>query len=420
MFPALRLSLILSTAFTPAAAQQSPAARPAPKPAPALPAETAKPAAADASGLKARQSTIYGLLVMDLGEGNLAGQASQMNCTATQGGREPASLKFNQKVGSDMDGALNEVRKFLEVRHNGWPSGWQIEMSFEDRYTPKDGPSAAVACALMVDSLITGAPLMDKTAITGDLTAAGTVQPVGGVPDKLRAAVTKQCTVACIPVKNGRSMADHMLLKGVRPVTAIQIFVTEKFDDAKKVAGSPRDPAVAKAIAEFSEIARVLNANANPAAAVRHPKVIERLRSVLKSAPNHLSARLLLDYAEGRGAKVLSASGSLDAIQSESAALLAGLRAGDPGKLGRDKVADAVSALTNLRPRLDKRTHAYADALLDFGRAFRQYTTGNSQPGTRSEAVKALDDLGAKANRVNTEFEKLRSDKLLMETVLQE
>jgi hypothetical protein len=34
MFPALRLSLILSTAFTPAAAQQSPAARPAPKPAP--------------------------------------------------------------------------------------------------------------------------------------------------------------------------------------------------------------------------------------------------------------------------------------------------------------------------------------------------------------------------------------------------
>jgi hypothetical protein len=422
MYRTLFSSAVLLGLLHPLPAQQRTPAKPAAKPEPALPPQPAQaaPAVAEGAGLKSRQSTVYGLLVMDLGEGKLAGQASLMNCTATQGGTEPAEIKFNQTVGTDMDGALNEVRKFMEVRHNGWPKGWKIEMSFEDRYTPKDGPSAAVACALMVDSLISGAPLMEKTAITGDLTAAGTVQPVGGVPDKLRAAVAKQCTVACIPVKNGRSMADHMLLKGVRPVTAIQIFVTEKFDDAKKIAASPRDPSVAKAITEFAEIARVLNANANPGTAVKHPKVIERLRSVLKSAPNHLSARLLLDFAEGRGAKVLSAAGSLDAILSESAALIAGLRAGDPGKLGKDKVADAVSALSNLRPRLDKRTHAYADALLDFGRAFRQYTTGSDQPDTQRDAVKALNDLSAKGSRVNAEFDKLRSDQLLMETVMQE
>jgi len=405
-------SLVLAAAI-PVSAQLKDPAKPA--------AEAAKPApaAAGGAGLKSRQSTVYGLLVMDIGEGKLAGQASLMNCTATQRGSEPAELKFNQDVGTEMVGALNEVKKFMEVRHNGWPAGWTIEMSFEDRYTPKDGPSAAVACALMVDSLLTGAPLMEKTAITGDLTAAGAVRPVGGVPDKLRAAVTKNCTVACIPVKNGRSMADHMLLKGVRPVTAIQIFITETFDEAKKVASNPRDPAVAKAISEFSEIARVLNANANPAVAVRHPKVIERLRAVLKSAPNHLSARLLLDLAEGRSAKILSASGSLEAIQSESEALLAGIRSGQADKLGKDKVADAVSGLNNLRPRLDKRTLAYADAILDFGRAFRHYTTGD-QPNTRTDAIKAIEDLQAKGSRVQAEFDKLRSDQLLMETVLDE
>jgi len=393
-------------ASVPLHAQQTPLAKPA--------------AAAAGDGLKARQSTVYGLLVMDIGEGKLAGQASQMNCTATQDGTEAATLKFNQEVGTDMEGALNEVRKYMEVRHKGWPKGWKIEMSFEDRYTPKDGASAAVACALMVDSLITGAPLMEKTAITGDMTAAGAVQPVGGVPDKLRAAVAKQCTVACIPVKNGRSMADHILLKGPRSVTAIQIFVTEKFEDARKIASSPRDPAVTKAITEFTDIARVLNANANPGAAVKHPKVIERLRSVLASAPHHLSARLLLNLAEGRGATVLSASGSLEAIQSEGAALISGIRGGDPGKLGKDKVADALKGLNNLRPRLDKRTHAYADALLDFGRAFRQYTTGTNVPATRTETEKAIDDIRAKGSRVTAEFDKLRSDQLLMETVLQE
>lgn len=378
--------------------------------------EPAKPAA-DAGGLKLRQSTVYGLLVMDLGEGKMAGQAQQMNCTASQRGADPATLKFNQNVGKQMDGALNEVQKFMEVRHNGWPKGWVIEMSFEDRYQPKDGPSAACACALMVDSLLTGVPLMDKTAITGDLTASGTVQPVGGVPDKLRAAAAKQCTVACIPVKNGRSMADHCLLKGPRPLTAIQIFTTTKFDDAKKVASSPRDPAVEKAVTEFAEIARVLNANANPAAAIKHPKVIERLRSVLRNAPNHLSAQLLLDMAEGRGAKALSAAGSLEAINSESAALLAGIRSGQADKLGKDKVADAVSRLNNLRPRLDKRTYAYADSILDFGRAFRQYTTGD-QPETRTEALKAIEDLQTKGARVGAEWEKLRSDQALMETVM--
>ena len=380
------------------------------------PAKSAPAAEPAAPGLKSRQSTVYGLLVMQIGEGKLAGQASQMNCTATKGGIDPAVLKFNQDVGKDMDGALNEVKKYMEVRHNDWPKGWVIELSFEDRYQPKDGPSAAVACALMVDSLITGTPLQDKTAITGDMTASGMVQPVGGVPDKLRAAAAKHCTIACIPVKNGRSMADHMLLKGPKPVTAIQIFTAEKFDDAKKVASTPRDPGVEKAISEFAEIARVLNANPNPASAVQHPKVIERLRSVLASAPNHLSAKLLLELAEGKGSKVLSAAGSLEAINSESEALLAGLRSGKPEKLAKDKLADSLSRLNAIRPRLDKRTAPYADSLLDFGKAFRFYS-GDS-PDTRTEAVKALSDLQTKGKRVQAEWDKLRSDQALMETVM--
>jgi hypothetical protein len=386
------------------------------KPAPAA-AAPAAPASGASPAVKSRQSTVYGLLVMEIGEGKLAGQASQMNCTAVQGGGDPAVLKFNQDVGKDMEGALNEVKKFMSVRHNGWPNGWVIELSFEDRYRPKDGPSAAVACALMLESLLTGTPLQDKTAITGDLNASGLVQPVGGVPDKLRAAAAKNCTVACIPIKNGRSMADHALLKGPRPLTAIQIFTAEKFDDVKKVAGTPRDPGVEKAITGFAEIARVLNANANPAAAVKHPKVVERLKAVLQSAPNHLSAKLLLEMATGASNKFLSAPGSLEAINSESEALLAGIRSGAPEKLARDKMADSLSRLTAIRPRLDKRTIPYADAIVDFGKAVRYYSTSDT-PDTRTEAIKALSDLQAKAKRVESEWDRLRSDQALMETVM--
>ena len=44
-------------------------------------------------------------------------------------GSEPAELKFNQSVGKQMEGALNEVHKFMEVRHNGWPYGIRVEMA---------------------------------------------------------------------------------------------------------------------------------------------------------------------------------------------------------------------------------------------------------------------------------------------------
>jgi hypothetical protein len=353
---------------------------------------------------------------MELGEGKLAGQASQMNATAVQGGTGPAPLKFNQKVGKDMESALNEVQKYLSVLHNGWPSGWSIELSFENHYNPKDGPSAAVACALMVDSLLTGNPLQDKTAITGDLNANGVVRPVGGVPDKLRGAAKRDCTVACIPVKNGRSMADHALLQGPKPLLAIQIFTAEKFEEAKKVAGTPRDPGVEKAITEFAEIARVLNAQREPAAVLRNPKVIERLKSVVKNAPNHLSAKLLLDMAEGRSSKLLSAAGSVEAIQSESEALLTGIRSGKPEKLEKDKIADSLSRLNILRPRLDKRTIPYVDAIVDLGKVIRFYKA--DAPDTRTEAVKAVTELREKAARVDAEWMRLKSDQTLMETVM--
>jgi Lon protease (S16) C-terminal proteolytic domain len=382
------------------------------------PAAAPAPAAPGGPALKGRQSTLYGLLVMEIGEGKLAGQASQMNCTAVQKGTGDAVLKFNQNVGSDMEGALNEVQKFMSVRHNGWPTGYSIEMSFEDRYQPKDGPSAAVACALMVDSLFTGQALDQATAVTGDMTATGSVQPVGGVPDKLRAAAEKKCTVVGIPLKNARSMSDYCLLKGPRPVTAIQVFTLDKFDEAKKLAATPRDPAVEKAIKEFAEIARVLNANQNPAGAVKHPKVIERLQSVLKSAPNHLSARILLEMGTGTGPKALSAAGSLEAINSEGEALINGIESGKVETLGKDKVAEAVGRLNNIRPRLDKRTHAYADALLDFGRAFRAYTTGSDTPQTRVTLIRAIEDINKKGARVKAEWDKLRSDQALMETVI--
>ena len=392
---------------------------------PADPTKSAPPAApaaapSDALALKSRQSKLHGLLVMEIGEGKLAGQASLMNATAVQNPDRtaPAAFKFNQEVGDDMAGALNEVRKFLDVRHDGWPAGWTVEVSFEDRHRPKDGPSAAVACALLMESLITGEALDEKTAVTGDMNADGSVQPVGGVPDKAMAAADKGCAAVCIPVKNLASITDYAVLNGPKPIARIQIFAVEKFDEARAVASAKRDEKLAAAMTGFLDVQRAVANARDPATVIKHPKVVARLQEIVAAAPQHASARLLLAMATGKLPRTLSTVGSLEAIEREAQSLLAGVHAGKPaGSLERDQLGSSLSRLAALRTRLDKRTLPYFDAINDYGSTMRRYLV-QDEPTVRAEAERAVNEIRTRAAKVQQEWDRLRADKDLMKQLI--
>ena len=104
------------------------------------------------------QSRINGLVVQQLPGGNLAGSASTVNATALkEPGQKDLLFTFNQDVGPMMGGCLEEVIKFLRVRYadkeDKIPTGFKIELGFQDKYVPKDGPSAATLFTLLLDSL---------------------------------------------------------------------------------------------------------------------------------------------------------------------------------------------------------------------------------------------------------------------------
>ncbi|MEO1843273.1 MAG: S16 family serine protease, partial [Akkermansiaceae bacterium] len=152
------------------------------------------------------QSQVKGLLVVQLGGGEFAGTASQMNATVVPGKKGTFSIKFNQAVGSMMEKATVEVEKFMRVRHGDkLPVGHRIELAFSDKYSPKDGPSAAVVSALLTDSIITGEDIDPDFAATGDMTAAGEVRPVGGLSGKVSGAIKKDCKIIGIPAPNQNS-----------------------------------------------------------------------------------------------------------------------------------------------------------------------------------------------------------------------
>jgi len=90
---------------------------------------------------------------------------------------------------------------------------------------PKDGPSAGVTMATVLVSLLTGIPVRKDVAMTGELTLRGRVLPIGGLKEKLLAAVRLGLRVAIIPAANASELVEvpeHVRAKiDVKPVRTI-------------------------------------------------------------------------------------------------------------------------------------------------------------------------------------------------------
>ncbi len=68
--------------------------------------------------------------------------------------------------------------------------------------TPKDGPSAGIAMVTVIASILSGNKIDNKVAMTGEVTLAGKVLPIGGLKEKLIAAYKAGVKKALIPMKN--------------------------------------------------------------------------------------------------------------------------------------------------------------------------------------------------------------------------
>ncbi|HYH40639.1 MAG TPA: endopeptidase La, partial [Burkholderiales bacterium] len=74
--------------------------------------------------------------------------------------------------------------------------------------TPKDGPSAGVAMFLALTSLLTHRPVRSDTAMTGEISLRGLVMPIGGVKEKVLAAMRAGITRVMLPARNRRDFED--------------------------------------------------------------------------------------------------------------------------------------------------------------------------------------------------------------------
>ena len=83
-----------------------------------------------------------------------------------------------------------------------------IHVHVPEGATPKDGPSAGVAMATSIVSVMTGIPIRRDIAMTGEITLRGRVLPIGGLKEKLLAALRGGVKKVLIPEENAKDLAE--------------------------------------------------------------------------------------------------------------------------------------------------------------------------------------------------------------------
>lgn len=178
------------------------------------------------------------------------------------------------------------------------------KFSLQMRDSPVDGGSAGCALALLFLSHADGFKIDGGVSVTGAILPDGSPKPVGGVYSKALAAAN---SILAIPSKNQSEISDFVFLSKNKERCDLwgrQVFTYTSLDQLVAIARVDRPESLRSAIDLFRETSESHDS-------LTADEKIKNLRRVLELAPNHLSARVLLDTLTMNPAPLLSLSTSL-------------------------------------------------------------------------------------------------------------
>jgi ATP-dependent Lon protease len=123
-------------------------------------------------------------------------------------------IKTTGKLGEVMQESVQAAMSFVKARSPSFgvkPSLFarkDIHVHLPEGAVPKDGPSAGVGMVTAMISTLTGIPVRRDVAMTGEVTLRGRVLPIGGLKEKLLAALRGGIKTVLIPAENEKDLAE--------------------------------------------------------------------------------------------------------------------------------------------------------------------------------------------------------------------
>ncbi|KHK92030.1 endopeptidase La [Novosphingobium malaysiense] len=124
------------------------------------------------------------------------------------------AIKATGKLGEVMNESIQTAWSFVKARSPAYgvkPSVFNrrdIHIHLPEGAVPKDGPSAGIGMVTSIISTLTGVPVRKDVAMTGEVTLRGRVLPIGGLKEKLLAALRGGITTVLIPEENRKDLAE--------------------------------------------------------------------------------------------------------------------------------------------------------------------------------------------------------------------
>jgi ATP-dependent Lon protease len=141
-------------------------------------------------------------------------------------------MMITGKLGDVMQESIQAARSFVQSRSAEFgiePTLYDkrdIHVHVPEGATPKDGPSAGVGMVTSIVSVLTGIPVRKDIALTGEITLRGRVLPIGGLKEKLLAALRGGIKKVIVPKENEKDLADipNNVKKSLEivPVTSVE------------------------------------------------------------------------------------------------------------------------------------------------------------------------------------------------------
>ena len=122
--------------------------------------------------------------------------------------------KITGKLGDVMKESIETAFSFVKARAPSYgikPSLFarkDIHIHLPEGAVPKDGPSAGIGMVTSIVSTLTGVPIRREVAMTGEVTLRGRVLPIGGLKEKLLAALRGGIETVLIPAENEKDLAE--------------------------------------------------------------------------------------------------------------------------------------------------------------------------------------------------------------------